>query len=100
MFTSDEIQASLKKFLVTEVASAKTAYGLRNTVEMKQGVFDLLATIFLLDPSSFFSLVQLATYRAAGFVAAQEADGTTLQDRKSTRLNSSHIPLSRMPSSA
>ena len=47
MFTSDEIQASLKKFLVTEVASAKTAYGLRNTVEMKQGVFDLLATIFL-----------------------------------------------------
>ena len=79
MFTSDEIQASLKKFLVTEVASAKTAYGLRNTVEMKQGVFDLLATIFLLDPSSFFSLVQLATYRAAGFAAAQETDGTTLQ---------------------
>ena len=25
---------------------------------------------------------------------------TTVQDRKSTRLNSSHIPLSRMPSSA
>ena len=28
-----------------------------------------------------------------------KADGT-LRDRKSTRLNSSHIPLSRMPSSA
>ena len=27
-------------------------------------------------------------------------DFTTLLDRKSTRLNSSHIPLSRMPSSA
>ena len=25
---------------------------------------------------------------------------TTIEDRKSTRLNSSHIPLSRMPSSA
>ena len=27
-------------------------------------------------------------------------DASMLQDRKSTRLNSSHIPLSRMPSSA
>ena len=27
-------------------------------------------------------------------------DTTTFRDRKSTRLNSSHIPLSRMPSSA
>ena len=27
-------------------------------------------------------------------------DATLLEDRKSTRLNSSHIPLSRMPSSA
>ena len=27
-------------------------------------------------------------------------DSTTTRDRKSTRLNSSHIPLSRMPSSA
>ena len=28
------------------------------------------------------------------------SDKTTAEDRKSTRLNSSHIPLSRMPSSA
>ena len=28
------------------------------------------------------------------------ADGDSVTDRKSTRLNSSHIPLSRMPSSA
>ena len=28
------------------------------------------------------------------------SDGGLLKDRKSTRLNSSHIPLSRMPSSA
>ena len=27
-------------------------------------------------------------------------DGGAIKDRKSTRLNSSHIPLSRMPSSA
>ena len=31
---------------------------------------------------------------------ALKKDGLKIQDRKSTRLNSSHIPLSRMPSSA
>ena len=36
------------------------------------------------------------------FIAGCGRSGTTLlgRDRKSTRLNSSHIPLSRMPSSA
>ena len=33
-------------------------------------------------------------------VAKSAPDGYTWVDRKSTRLNSSHIPLSRMPSSA
>ena len=33
-------------------------------------------------------------------VAAIETSGAGVRDRKSTRLNSSHIPLSRMPSSA
>ena len=38
---------------------------------------------------------------AKALVAAAQAAGLkTLLDRKSTRLNSSHIPLSRMPSSA
>ena len=33
-------------------------------------------------------------------ITAKELFGQTAVDRKSTRLNSSHIPLSRMPSSA
>ena len=37
-------------------------------------------------------------YRLKGFDICIDIDGNT--DRKSTRLNSSHIPLSRMPSSA
>ena len=32
--------------------------------------------------------------------AMRQNDTVTEKDRKSTRLNSSHIPLSRMPSSA
>ena len=37
--------------------------------------------------------------RGRAMVAARYADGIVL-DRKSTRLNSSHVALSRMPSSA
>ena len=38
--------------------------------------------------------------KVANFVIADETGNTRVVDRKSTRLNSSHIPLSRMPSSA
>mgnify|MGYP003349126761 CR=1 FL=1 len=42
-----------------------------------------------------------AIYKPGGFhVVPHETAGLINGDRKSTRLNSSHIPLSRMPSSA
>ena len=37
---------------------------------------------------------------ARGYFQEEDALAVNLRDRKSTRLNSSHIPLSRMPSSA
>ena len=41
------------------------------------------------------------TYERKAYTADQKAEFLTeVEDRKSTRLNSSHIPLSRMPSSA
>ena len=46
---------------------------------------------------------RLAVYRSNKHLILQVIDddaARTLVDRKSTRLNSSHIPLSRMPSSA
>ena len=39
-------------------------------------------------------------YGTTGDEAASKEENLTQADRKSTRLNSSHIPLSRMPSSA
>ena len=41
-----------------------------------------------------------ATFLGLAFKLVEEAQKTWRRDRKSTRLNSSHIPLSRMPSSA
>ena len=39
-------------------------------------------------------------YICNGWIDDTEISETSIKDRKSTRLNSSHIPLSRMPSSA
>ena len=44
--------------------------------------------------------IQKTKIMASGPITSWEIDGETVEDRKSTRLNSSHMPKSRMPSSA
>ena len=46
------------------------------------------------------SVSEFQTEAANAVFTKQQAISATLQDRKSTRLNSSHIQKSRMPSSA
>ena len=59
---------------------------------------------FLSDPTRtvFLSIggSALAGYETVNWGDRMLYDGSTLLDRKSTRLNSSHTALSRMPSSA
>ena len=45
-------------------------------------------------------VIALGAGERAGGAYARETDGAIRPDRKSTRLNSSHLKLSRMPSSA
>ena len=73
-----------------------------------------LAALVVMAPASAFAVDYLSADQAAHmmFPQAERFEPRTLQfdaaqmqalagqDRKSTRLNSSHIPLSRMPSSA
>ena len=57
-----------------------------------------IAAIGLDDPKIFFSALTWAVYSFA--VVARRTMGWSGRDRKSTRLNSSHVSESRMPSSA
>ena len=54
---------------------------------------------YLACPDDFLSAYSIAVYSSAGSPDYQFLIDKDV-DRKSTRLNSSHIPLSRMPSSA
>src|ERR1051326_7051979 len=58
-------------------------------------MFELPIVMFFLSKLGVVSHQRLASFRKFAFVLA-----FVIGDRKSTRLNSSHIPLSRMPSSA
>ena len=54
-----------------------------------------------ISPKSFFEQPSVADMRLIACPGAEELTGLIdKQDRKSTRLNSSHRSLSRMPSSA
>ena len=48
----------------------------------------------------WFSKIEHPLVRDASIAVWRFFSGLDVRDRKSTRLNSSHIPLSRMPSSA
>ena len=64
-----------------------------------EGSMDWADLIFVTDNSRFIK--KLETYRLKGYpIYGCNVEGARWEDRKSTRLNSSHIPLSRMPSSA
>ena len=57
-------------------------------------------TIVLTDVAVANDLIEFVTYSNTSISSLTMANVATIKDRKSTRLNSSHIPLSRMPSSA
>ena len=76
--------------------AALTYFGVSGVGVLPVAVGISLITVW----GSYYSSDSLVV-RMTGARIIQEADNPNLfKDRKSTRLNSSHIPLSRMPSSA
>ena len=60
----------------------------------------LIATALLTSLTAYSREVVTAGARGAVAQAAPDERSVLVRDRKSTRLNSSHMPVSRMPSSA
>ena len=76
----------------------RTAYSLRHTyisMRLMEG-----ANIYQIANNCRTSVEMIEKHYAAHIKDRLDAAAINVEDRKSTRLNSSHIPLSRMPSSA
>ena len=65
-------------------------------------IYELLDSHGLIDEKAVrdYQIRKKFKQLRASKISAGDAIDTIREDRKSTRLNSSHIPLSRMPSSA
>lgn len=63
MFTQDEIDAAVQRYLSSEVAVTRTKTGSRDTTAIKKQVYDLLATGLLLRPSAIYYIIWLSGNR-------------------------------------
>lgn len=80
-FSSEEVQASINRFLTTQIESTKTRLGLRDTLAMRNAAYDILTTSLLLRPDSYFYLVWLTTNRLRALITANQADIASIDEQ-------------------
>ena len=94
----------LRRIHATRILLRRRGLSLRTQLILLLGVLVLLATASLgsIAYRTSRTIVEQDAIRDVGVTATvrKQILVRMLKDRKSTRLNSSHIPLSRMPSSA
>lgn len=72
-FTSEEVQATIDKFLLGTVSVANTSLGTRDVVAAREDIFALLTTTLLLRPESYFYIIGLARNRLESLRREQQA---------------------------
>lgn len=80
MFTDDELEAAILRFLTSEVATPRTEAGTRDVVTTKRQVYELIAAAFMLRPVAFFSVCWLASNNLRALVTAQLEDMQAILD--------------------
>ena len=74
MFTDDELEGALLKFLQTEVSTLRTERGSRDVLQSKAQVYELITSVFLMRPRAIFSVCWLASNALRALVAQQLED--------------------------
>lgn len=77
-FTNAEVQASIDRFLLTQVKVDRLRTGSRDVVGLRNAVYDLLATTLLLRPDAYFYVVYLAKNRLRSLLDQQLEDLDTI----------------------
>ena len=87
---------------MNDCSGANLTFACRMVCELENAIFQLTlgkASSYSIGSRSY-TYLDMNTLLTMRDRFREEDDGSMYTDRKSTRLNSSHIPLSRMPSSA
>lgn len=62
-YTSEEVQASVNRFLLGAVSTLRTSLGSRDVLTARDDIYALLTTTLLLKPDSYFYVIWLAKNR-------------------------------------
>jgi hypothetical protein len=74
MFTDEEVDDAVRRYLSTDVATNRLKSGSRDTLGAKEQVYDLVATALLLEPASYYYVIWLASNKLAGLINEQLGD--------------------------
>lgn len=78
MFTDEEVDEAVRRYLSTDVSATRLKSGSRDTLGAKEQVYDLVATALLLEPSSYYYVIWLASNKLTGLLNEQIADMSTI----------------------
>lgn len=78
MFTDEEVDEAVRRYLSTDVSAVRLKSGSRDTLGAKEQVYDLVATALLLEPSSYYYVIWLASNRLTGLLNEQLIDMSTI----------------------
>lgn len=72
-YTDEEVRAAVDKFLLRQASISLLPNGARNVLQLRDTVYDLVTTVLLLRPDSFFYVVWQASNKLRGLVDQQIA---------------------------
>lgn len=78
MFTDEEVDDAVRRYLSTDVSTTRLKSGSRDTLGAKEQVYDLVATALLLEPASYYYVIWLSSNKLAGMINDQVADMSTI----------------------
>lgn len=73
-YSSEEVQATIDKFLLGTVTTPRTNLGMRDVLSARDDIYALLTTTLLLRPDSYFYVIFLAKNRLEALRRQQQAD--------------------------
>lgn len=80
MFSDEELEAAVLKYLTSTVTTARTDAGTRNIAATKTQVYEIISSAFLLRPSALFSVCWLASNNLRSLIAEQLVDMRDIVD--------------------
>lgn len=78
MYTDDEVESSVAKFLTTDITTPRSQAGTRDVTTTTTQVFEIVSTAFFLSPDAIFYLTWLASNQIRALLAQQLEDMVTV----------------------